>query len=958
MNLQTLLLKAREYEKSNDAQTEIESGRLEFISKFPLSKIQNLSLDEYCSGTDKNSFCYWLEYKNILFGIGGGNASKFGIYKGKDGKYYTGAGDNKIILKGSELSKHFNKILLGIKEALELTKIGEISKIKKIDIPIWNMILQKILSIYYPDKFLLVGAVDVLMECAKDISIANVELTPKNLIEINYELKQKIDSLDSFKNWSYIKTGNLIWNTYYEETKRDYFILGSKYGPNNNQDISSEMINQSVVAVGFASEIDLTDYFNQQTTEIKNFLEKKGENQSSINALRVFLSLKAGDKIAIKASGSPRGKTPFLSIIAIAEVEERNGEIYSYHPEGLFHTVNVKYINTGIYKEFDLGGYGATIHKLKNPDHIKQIFESDYQQSSSNTEFDKILSKMNPADVEVYFNFLNEIIQKFDLKKGDKRIVFSLREKRLVFTAGQRYCWILRNNNQSSFGVIYPKKINKDSIKFGGKEPTPYYCTISVDEFNNLKKKYILTAVEKELKRSIKSSYLKSNNSDFENYVFQDKSKINYNNMQSMDIALNTIFYGPPGTGKTFQLNQYKENHFTDKDIKKTSDELLKEKAKGAPLWKLIGAILGSTNTPLSVKEIAQHPIVIAKSDTGKKTKANNLIWAALQTYANDESTQLQNKYRNGIKLFQKNKESKWTIAPDKKIELTDIIDQELLDIAVNPELQSLEDTTLRTRYNFITFHQKYSYEDFIEGIKPLLQNDEVDDKDGDLKFTLKKGIFYNSCLEALKLAGYDSFDACYSDSLDNRKEKFNQLKNDPKSQFALFIDEINRANISAVFGELITLLEDDKRMGASNEMWIELPYSNQKFCVPPNLFVIGTMNTADRSIALLDIALRRRFEFKALYPLYQEKEWWSKLLESLNQAIYNVKKNADFFIGHAFFMNKSINDKTQILNTKIIPLLNEYCQNNSEMVKRILSEANIQTQETTIKNNFQIIAE
>lgn len=176
--------------------------------------------------------------------------------------------------------------------------------------------------------------------------------------------------------------------------------------------------------------------------------------------------------------------------------------------------------------------------------------------------------------------------------------------------------------------------------------------------------------------------------------------------------------------------------------------------------------------------------------------------------------------------------------------------------------------------------------------------------------------------------------------------------------QFALFIDEINRANISAVFGELITLLEDDKRIGADNEMWLELPYSNEKFSVPGNLYVIGTMNTADRSIALLDIALRRRFEFKSLYPEYIESEWWASLLEALNQAIYNWKKNPDFFIGHAFFINKPEADRAKILNTKIIPLLYEYCQSNAATVKNILSEAGVALKSTGIKENFQIIAE
>lgn len=425
-----------------------------------------------------------------------------------------------------------------------------------------------------------------------------------------------------------------------------------------------------------------------------------------------------------------------------------------------------------------------------------------------------------------------------------------------------------------------------------------------------------------------------------------------------IELSINTILYGPPGTGKTFKLNEYKEEYFTDRGITKSSEEVLKAKVAVYPFWKVLGAVLGTSDKPLTVGEIVEHPIVKARINPANKTKPNNLAWTDLQSYADDDSTQLEGKYRRSIKLFHKGNESKWAIADDKKEDLADIIDQELLDIATNPALQPVQSTTFKKRFNFITFHQKYSYEDFIEGIKPLLQDDDVEETTGDLQFELKKGIFYNSCLDALKLVGYSSFEECHADVIENRIAKFEAAKGNPSKYFALFIDEINRANISAVFGELITLLEDDKRMGADNEMWVELPYSNEKFCVPANLYVIGTMNTADRSIALLDIALRRRFEFKALYPLYTETEWWSSILESLNQAIYNWKKNPDFFIGHAFFINRPEADKIRILNMKIIPLLYEYCQNNAETVKRILSEAGIQIESTTIKENFQIIAE
>lgn len=435
--------------------------------------------------------------------------------------------------------------------------------------------------------------------------------------------------------------------------------------------------------------------------------------------------------------------------------------------------------------------------------------------------------------------------------------------------------------------------------------------------------------------------------------------KANQNMSAKIDLFINTILYGPPGTGKTYRLNEYKDEYFTDRGVTISPEDALRNKVPSFPLWKVLAAVINASKEPIGITELIQHPLVTAKLNPANKTDPYNQIWNSLHSYADDDSTQLENRLRRSIKLFHKEDKNKWTIADDKIAELSDIIGQEIIDIATNPLTVPVKDVISKTRFNFITFHQKYSYEDFIEGIKPVLKDDEFDDmSDGNLQFERKKGIFYNSCLEALKLAGYETFNECYSDSVINRNAKFEAAKNLPSKQFALFIDEINRANISAVFGELITLLEDDKRIGEENEMWIELPYSNEKFCVPPNLYVIGTMNTADRSIALLDIALRRRFEFKALYPEYQEGQWWAALLEALNTAIYSWKKNPDFFIGHAFFINKQPADLIRILNTKIIPLLYEYCQNNTDAVKKILSDAGVNTKPTGIKENFQIVAE
>ena len=166
--------------------------------------------------------------------------------------------------------------------------------------------------------------------------------------------------------------------------------------------------------------------------------------------------------------------------------------------------------------------------------------------------------------------------------------------------------------------------------------------------------------------------------------------------------------------------------------------------------------------------------------------------------------------------------------------------------------------------------------------------------------------------------------------------------QNDPDHKYLLVIDEINRANIAKVFGELITLIEDDKRLAEEHEISVQLPYSKKTFGVPENLLILGTMNTADRSIALLDIALRRRFTFVEQMPnpsLLEMVEGvdLGVLLDRLNRRI-TVLLGRDYQIGHSYLMNI---DSLETLHfawyRKIMPLLQEYFYNDWERLRAVV---------------------
>lgn len=439
--------------------------------------------------------------------------------------------------------------------------------------------------------------------------------------------------------------------------------------------------------------------------------------------------------------------------------------------------------------------------------------------------------------------------------------------------------------------------------------------------------------------------------SNFANKNLEDYRKMNNKNL-SFTLPKNQILYGPPGTGKTYNTIIKAMDIINPKLVQRDKDgnvEKYNELKTEFDKLKQQGQIEFVTfHQSYSYEEFVEgiKPDISKWNDDGSDIKyvgkdgifkniAKKALFSHLNILASDDE-----KFKNIIKCFiDDNSEGSKFKTQYSEFEIVRYTQTAII----------VEPCNGKTEYN-LTFNN----------LEKLYRNKQDVRTRKDIEQILGwRGLstYYLAILNKLKdyseknitnIQTNSNEDSIIIKSIDDYLQEYYEgnltLKEEPK-KYILIIDEINRGDVSKIFGELITLIEEDKRIGKEHQMTVTLPYSREPFGVPNNLYIIGTMNTADRSIALLDTALRRRFDFEEMMPKPEllrgkaiEGVDLEQLLTQINDRIKN-EYDRDHQIGHSYLME--VENKEQLeraYKNRILPLLNEYFYNDIDSVAKILN--------------------
>lgn len=436
---------------------------------------------------------------------------------------------------------------------------------------------------------------------------------------------------------------------------------------------------------------------------------------------------------------------------------------------------------------------------------------------------------------------------------------------------------------------------------------------------------------------------------------------------------LNTILYGPPGTGKTYNTIEkairianpdFKFKHDDDTEIDRTTikEEYNRLCSEGMIAFTTFHQSLSYEDFIEGIKPLKPEKDKSIQYDVKDgifkllSNKAfNNLLpkssesvkdfvspsfdqlytdfLESIKPFEGKEEFPFQTIYKHDVKLVEirgtsiivmfRWQDTKKTAPAVQPFSITKEKIKQVFEGGVNPKgIKSLKDSFAPYfQHNLSVYYAVYKK--FYEYVENNIESKSVEE------IELSDNLSYDEIMEGWLL-------------LDKETRKTNIADS---TKFVLIIDEINRGNISQIFGELITLIEDDKRIGTEEFVEVILPYSKQKFAVPPNLYIIGTMNTADRSVEALDTALRRRFSFEFMPPdenkvaIDFEGIALRNIFSKINERIAFLLDN-DHQIGHSYFMHlKDLNMLKLVFKNKIIPLLKEYFYNDYRKIHLVLGK-------------------